>query len=211
MRTSRSGYMQRRLINAFEDLKVNEEGQVTDTVGAVVQFKYGSDGIDPTKSDNGKPVDLDYVLFDIENSLKGKAGKDMKKAVKSTEKVEIQGKEVALWKDTQANVKKIKEQKVPFRYAVDFHVPEHIRDAYIATSEKSATIHLIISSVEDYVQDAEIIMKNKENGVSTLTVSSVEELAKPITGSRFILEGKPVGRISSTYIVNYADDMEGDQ
>ncbi|EQD36070.1 RNA polymerase II largest subunit, partial [mine drainage metagenome] len=33
VRTSRSGYMQRRLINAFEDLKVDEKRRVTDTVG----------------------------------------------------------------------------------------------------------------------------------------------------------------------------------
>ena len=68
VRTSRSGYMQRRLINAFEDLKVNEDGQVVNTIGQVIQFTYGEDNIDPTKSDNGKAFDLDYVLFDMESS-----------------------------------------------------------------------------------------------------------------------------------------------
>ncbi|MHB1439603.1 MAG: DNA-directed RNA polymerase subunit A' [Cuniculiplasma sp.] len=67
VRTSRSGYMQRRLINAFEDLKVNEKRQVTDTVGEIIQFKYGDDGIDPTKSENGEALDINYILFDEEN------------------------------------------------------------------------------------------------------------------------------------------------
>ncbi len=64
VRTSRSGYMQRRLINAFEDLKVDPERRVQDTIGSIVQFKYGEDGIDPTRSDEGETVDVDYVVYD---------------------------------------------------------------------------------------------------------------------------------------------------
>ncbi|EQD52461.1 protein containing RNA polymerase Rpb1, domain 4, partial [mine drainage metagenome] len=41
VRTSRSGYMQRRLINAFEDLKVDESKRVRDTIGSIIQFTYG--------------------------------------------------------------------------------------------------------------------------------------------------------------------------
>ena len=64
VRTSRSGYMQRRLINAFEDLKVDDKRRVEDTIGSVVQFKYGEDGIDPTRSDEGQTVDVDYAAYD---------------------------------------------------------------------------------------------------------------------------------------------------
>ena len=68
VRTSRSGYMQRRLINAFEDLKVDDSRRVADTVGAIIQFKYGEDGIDPTRSDMGKTLDLNYIEFDQKES-----------------------------------------------------------------------------------------------------------------------------------------------
>ncbi len=65
VRTSRSGYMQRRLINAFEDLKVDEARRVQDTVGAMIQFRYGEDGVDPTRSDRGgSTLDLDYIIYD---------------------------------------------------------------------------------------------------------------------------------------------------
>jgi DNA-directed RNA polymerase subunit A' len=53
VRTSRSGYMQRRLINALEDLRVMEDGSVRNTAGTVIQFKYGEDGIDPARSVQG--------------------------------------------------------------------------------------------------------------------------------------------------------------
>ncbi len=65
VRTSRSGYMQRRLINALEDLKVIEDGKVVDTAGNVVQFIYGEDGVDPTRSSGGENVNMDEILTDV--------------------------------------------------------------------------------------------------------------------------------------------------
>ena len=49
IRTARSGYMQRRLINALQDMVVAGDLSVRDSRGAVVQFKYGGDGCDPIK------------------------------------------------------------------------------------------------------------------------------------------------------------------
>jgi DNA-directed RNA polymerase subunit A' len=49
IRTGRSGYMQRRLINALQDLVVYPDLTVRGDGGVIVQFKYGEDGIDPMK------------------------------------------------------------------------------------------------------------------------------------------------------------------
>ena len=65
VRTSRSGYMQRRLINALEDIKVEKDGTVRQAGGQIIQFKYGEDGIDPTRSLNGKAIDLDRIISEI--------------------------------------------------------------------------------------------------------------------------------------------------
>ena len=62
VRTSRSGYMQRRLINALEDLKLKQDGTVRNTADSIIQFEYGEDGIDPTRSVQGEAIDLDDVL-----------------------------------------------------------------------------------------------------------------------------------------------------
>jgi len=62
VRTSRSGYMQRRLINALEDLKVDFDGTVRNTADEVIQFAYGEDGIDPCKSISGKAIDIDDII-----------------------------------------------------------------------------------------------------------------------------------------------------
>jgi DNA-directed RNA polymerase subunit A' len=65
VRTSRSGYMQRRLINALEDLKVEYDGTVRNTVGTIIQFDYGEDGVDPTRSLRGKSVNLNEAIREV--------------------------------------------------------------------------------------------------------------------------------------------------
>lgn len=65
-RTSISGYLQRRMINALQDVKVEYDGTVREqTSEMVVQFKYGEDGVDPMKSFRGKSVDIDRIVKEI--------------------------------------------------------------------------------------------------------------------------------------------------
>ena len=65
VRTSRSGYMQRRLVSALEDLKLTADGTVKNTIGTIVQFRYGEDGTDPARSVRGKAIDLDDLFMDV--------------------------------------------------------------------------------------------------------------------------------------------------
>ncbi len=66
VRTSQSGYLQRRLINALQDLKVEYDGTVKEqTSGTIVQFRYGEDGVDPMKSFRGKAVDIDRIVKEV--------------------------------------------------------------------------------------------------------------------------------------------------
>ena len=62
VRTSQSGYLQRRLINALQDLKVAYDGTVRTTGGRIIQFQYGEDNTDPTKSAFGDPVDVKGIV-----------------------------------------------------------------------------------------------------------------------------------------------------
>jgi DNA-directed RNA polymerase subunit A' len=65
VRTSRSGYMQRRLINALEDLKVMEDRTVRNTAKTIIQFRFGEDGVDPMRSVGGQAVDIDDILVEV--------------------------------------------------------------------------------------------------------------------------------------------------
>ena len=74
VRTQQSGYMQRRLVNALEHLKVEYDLTVRDPHGHIIQFLYGEDGVDPAKSDHGRPINLDR-LVETEELLHKSKGK----------------------------------------------------------------------------------------------------------------------------------------
>ena len=66
VKTAQTGYMQRRMVKAMEDLCVNYDTTVRGCMGDVYQFRYGDDGLDPSKMEaNDRPVDLGRVLFVI--------------------------------------------------------------------------------------------------------------------------------------------------
>ncbi len=53
LRTPKSGYLYRRLANALQDLKVEYDKTVRDANKTIVQFSYGDDDIDVSKSEGG--------------------------------------------------------------------------------------------------------------------------------------------------------------
>lgn len=71
VRTQQSGYMQRRLINALEHLRVEYDGTVRDSIGDVIQFHFGEDGVDPAKSDHGKAVNVSRLVDQISIKMGG--------------------------------------------------------------------------------------------------------------------------------------------
>jgi len=65
VRTQQSGYMQRRLINALEHLRIEYDETVRNSTGDIIQFHYGEDGVDPAKSDHGKAVNVSRIAEQV--------------------------------------------------------------------------------------------------------------------------------------------------
>jgi len=71
VKTSQTGYIQRRLVKGLEDLKVEYDGTVRNNMGKIVQFSYGEDGIDTTRVENqniplvNMSVEDIYMHFDL--------------------------------------------------------------------------------------------------------------------------------------------------
>jgi len=54
LQTRHSGYMERRLVNALQDVKVEADYTVRDSRGVIIQFAPGEDFVDPAKSEVGR-------------------------------------------------------------------------------------------------------------------------------------------------------------
>lgn len=64
LRTPKSGYLYRRLANALQDLKVEYDGTIRDANKTIVQFAYGDDHIDVSKSENGT-IDIKKIIEEV--------------------------------------------------------------------------------------------------------------------------------------------------
>ncbi|MFC1800965.1 DNA-directed RNA polymerase subunit A' [Nanoarchaeota archaeon] len=64
LRTPKSGYLYRRLSNAMQDLKVAYDKTVRDVSNKIVQFKYGEDGVDVSKSEGGI-IDVKRIIQEV--------------------------------------------------------------------------------------------------------------------------------------------------
>jgi len=79
VKTSTTGYIQRRLIKGMEDLMVNYDMTVRSNKGKVVQFSYGDDSIDTIKVENQEIPIVDmtvqdiYAHFNVPEDYKGKS------------------------------------------------------------------------------------------------------------------------------------------
>jgi DNA-directed RNA polymerase III subunit RPC1 len=64
VKTAETGYMQRRLMKALEDLSTHYDMSVRNSKGGVVQFCYGDDGLDPASMEgDGAPVNFSRNLM----------------------------------------------------------------------------------------------------------------------------------------------------
>lgn len=69
VKTSRSGYLQRCLIKHLEGLKVEYDMTVRDSDNSVIQFMYGEDGMDVSKSQFLKTKQFPFLCDNIDNII----------------------------------------------------------------------------------------------------------------------------------------------
>lgn len=68
IKTSESGYIQRRLIKAMEDLKVCQDQTIRGDTGNIVQFLYGEDGFNPEKVEKQKIPSIGMNIQELQKN-----------------------------------------------------------------------------------------------------------------------------------------------
>jgi len=82
VRTSTSGYMQRRLVNALQDMIIENDGTVRNSDKNIIQFRYGDDGIDPMHTDHSDAVNLEVLLLKAKSLDLNEIREEIKKSPK---------------------------------------------------------------------------------------------------------------------------------
>ena len=66
VKTSETGYIQRRLVKAMEDCKIYYDQTVRNATGTIIQFLYGEDGMDGSKIERQHIPTIDMNLFQLD-------------------------------------------------------------------------------------------------------------------------------------------------
>ncbi|XP_068736318.1 DNA-directed RNA polymerase III subunit RPC1-like isoform X2 [Montipora capricornis] len=114
VKTAETGYMQRRLVKSLEDLATQYDLSVRNSVGDIVQFMYGGDGLDPTDMEGkDKPLDYNRVFSHVQCSVPMKEEETltteeiMEEALSAIDGPEFQGCGREFRKDLKAFVQQI--------------------------------------------------------------------------------------------------------
>lgn len=68
LRTPKSGYLYRRLANALQDMRVEYDGTVRDASGKIVQYIFGDDGLDISKTEGGK-INVQRIIREVKANV----------------------------------------------------------------------------------------------------------------------------------------------
>jgi len=131
VKTSETGYIQRRLVKAMEDVKVYYDNSVRNAKGSVIQFMYGEDGMDgckiesqfvPTILMNSMDMEQNYHLREsdmLKHHMTDKAFKEIKKS--TFERCTTHFKEI--YDDKLFLINKVFKQIKPsgIKYPIPFH------------------------------------------------------------------------------------------
>jgi DNA-directed RNA polymerase II subunit RPB1 len=70
VKTADSGYIQRKLVKALEDLRVRWDGTVRNSVDEIIQFLYGEDGLDGTCLEAQKIEYVNMTLDELDDTYR---------------------------------------------------------------------------------------------------------------------------------------------
>ena len=79
VKTSETGYIQRRMIKALEDLKIAADGTVRNEMKDIVQFSYGGDGMDGAKVEKQRLLIIGKTYSELEEMFCFKIDKKLNK------------------------------------------------------------------------------------------------------------------------------------
>ena len=96
MGTSKSGYIQRRIVKCLEDMQIQYDGTVRNTSGFIYQTAYGHDGMDTkhmikVKDDISEICDISSMVerLNMEHEIKDEVVDPVTKKVEDEKKEEI--------------------------------------------------------------------------------------------------------------------------
>ena len=176
VKTSQTGYIQRRLIKGMEDLKVEYDHTVRNNKNKIVQFTYGDDSFDTVKVEKQKLALINMSLDDIYSHFHIPQS-DKDEILKSTFTAAVQKRCV---KQEQKCREKIKQQ-------IDFMIEQReniMKHVFKYKNDDTVYVPVAFKYVIDNIKNQTYIQSNNKSDITPLelyelldsTFSKIESL-----------------------------------
>ncbi|CAG0881746.1 unnamed protein product [Darwinula stevensoni] len=106
VKTSRSGYLQRSLIKHLEGLTVEYDTTVRDADGSIIQFLYGEDGMDVTKTQFLKNGKIQFLVENADSIYREEELSQVQNTITPDEKIDLEKakKQLRRWERHRSSV-----------------------------------------------------------------------------------------------------------
>ena len=176
VKTSETGYIQRKLVKAMEDCKISYDHTVRNASGTIIQFLYGEDGMDPIKveSQTIPYINMDYsklcetYLLTEEDDIEYILDIDTLKIFKAstTFKKEMEEFFLQIIEDRQYFIKEIFKNKYDNKimYPVSFHrIITNAREMFPNTGITNLNPEYVLNEVNKMCQSVYVTKSIKGN------------------------------------------------
>ena len=223
VKTAETGYIQRRLVKALEDIMVHYDGTTRNSLGDIIQFVYGEDGIDGTQVEK-QSVDTipgsDEVferryridLLDPERSISDsllESGKDIKGDVQLQKVLDIEYEQLL---SDRKYLREVCFTNGDFNWPLPVNLRRIIQNAqqkFHSGRNKASDLHLdeIVHGVQDLCKkllvvrgDTPLVKEAQENATLLFQCLIRSRLA-----ARRVIEEFKLNRLSFEWVVGEID------
>ena len=176
VKTSETGYLQRKLVKSMEDLRVSYDGSVRNNSDCIVQFKYGEDGMDSCAVEDQSLIIIDMdteeickgFMFEKDTNWKKLLTKDALKDMNASANEEL---EEAFYNILEHKIYMFKNVFKNNKVSNSIRFPVHIARIITNVCKKEQSLSDISPS---YILKENFILKekidNKENKILSILI-----------------------------------------
>jgi len=185
IKTAETGYIQRRLIKAMEDLQVAYDGSVRDASNNIVQFVYGRDQLDP--------IQLEHVPFTIQSLTNIQLDKEYKWDLSSTYKLAFTTQKFVKLEKEKEEIEKVLEEEYT-QIVKDREDVRHTYSKYKETKKIISPVN-IISTIYNIRNKFSIQDNNTSDCDPRFVIQKIRELIEYINSFTYNVEYSPLLKI----------------
>jgi DNA-directed RNA polymerase II subunit RPB1 len=214
VKTSETGYIQRRLMKAMEDIKVHYDMTVRNERDQIIQFIYGDDGFDATRIEKQKIEILKYNNKIFSNKYKWKKKelkqnmdkKSYKQMKKNNDFEEILDKEFTKIQNYRNYLRKINHEDISYSPVHIYRIIKQAKNGFNINNKSISNINPIdiITKVEEVCSSLRVLISDDDiiKEINKKSMKNFKMLLRTKLSSKMVIMEHKLNLLSFDWIIS---------